>query len=197
MRVPDRSNSGSVSDLERAVSTAETIPSTPVRVIKCCMLGVSRNGTDSVDEMIGLLDEVAAGTSAHALKYGCGRHREGLPGKISVMYMLPVFLESWKRVGDRPCRQHMYVRNMLAAACVANCLRMSHRLSGVFIVLIMYCHEGSALCRSTVYEVAYVGEDVFWDHLGLNLLHDFHLELDEPVVRLYHQGQPMRLSMFV
>ena len=57
--VPERSNSGNVSDLDKAVKTADTTPSTPVRVMKCCMLGVNLNGTDSVDEMMGLLEEVA------------------------------------------------------------------------------------------------------------------------------------------
>lgn len=39
--------------------TAETIPSTPVRVMKCCMFGVNLNGTDSEDDMIGLFEDVA------------------------------------------------------------------------------------------------------------------------------------------
>jgi hypothetical protein len=122
VRVPERSNSGRVRDLDRAVKTAVTVPSTPVLVMKCCMLGVSRKGTASVDVMIGLPDEVA--------------------GRISVMYIPPVFRESWKRDGARPCRQHMYVRNMFAADWIENCLRISHKLSGSFIVLTMYC--GSA-----------------------------------------------------
>lgn len=59
VNVPERSNSGKVRDFERAVKTADTIPSTPVRVMKCCMFGVNLNGTDSVEVMIGLVDEVA------------------------------------------------------------------------------------------------------------------------------------------
>lgn len=59
MSVPDRSNSGRVRDFDRAVRTADTMPSTPVRVIKCCMFGVNLKGTDSEEEMIGLLDDVA------------------------------------------------------------------------------------------------------------------------------------------
>lgn len=57
--VPERSNSGRVRDLDNAVRTAETMPSTPVRVMKCCMFGVNLNGTDSEDEMIGLFEDVA------------------------------------------------------------------------------------------------------------------------------------------
>jgi len=51
--VPAKSNSGIVSDRAMAVALAETTPSTPVRVMNCCMFGVSRNGTVSLEEMTG------------------------------------------------------------------------------------------------------------------------------------------------
>lgn len=53
LKVPARSNSGIVSDLEIAVVAAVTTPSTPTRVMKCCMFGVRRKGTDSLELMRG------------------------------------------------------------------------------------------------------------------------------------------------
>jgi hypothetical protein len=50
---PPRSNSGIVNDLAIAVAEADTTPSTPTGVMKCCMFGVRRNGTVSFELMIG------------------------------------------------------------------------------------------------------------------------------------------------
>ena len=55
------------------------------------------------------------------------------------MYIRPVFRLKWNRLGVLLLRQQTYVRNMTVAVCMANCLRMSQRLSGLAIVLIMYC----------------------------------------------------------
>lgn len=58
-------------------------------------------------------------------------------GSISVMYIWPVVRDRWKREGARLLRQQTYVRKAVAAVCVANILRMSHRLSESAMFLIM------------------------------------------------------------
>ena len=59
VKMPDKSNSGPVNDLDKAVKTAVTVPSTPVLVMKCCIFGVKRNGTASEDVMMGVPAAVA------------------------------------------------------------------------------------------------------------------------------------------
>ena len=102
--MPDKSNSGPVNDFDKAVKTAVTVPSTPVFVMKCCILGVSRNGTASEDVMIGVPAAVAV-----RLAFGAWSKVETIcaPGNISDMYIPPVFRENWNRDGARPWRQHM------------------------------------------------------------------------------------------
>lgn len=102
--MPDKSNSGPVNDFDKAVKTAVTVPSTPVFVMKCCMLGVSRNGTASEDVMMGVPAAVAV-----RLAFGAWLKVETscAPGKISDMYIPPVFRENWNRDGARPWRQHI------------------------------------------------------------------------------------------
>jgi len=53
LSVPAKSNSGIIRDLEIAVVAAVTTPSTPTRVMKCCILGVRRKGTDSLELIKG------------------------------------------------------------------------------------------------------------------------------------------------
>lgn len=52
LNVPARSKSGTTSDFAIAVVDAVTTPSTPTRVIKCCILGVRRKGVVSLEQMI-------------------------------------------------------------------------------------------------------------------------------------------------
>ena len=73
---------------------------------------------------------------------------------------------------------------MFAAAWMANCLRMSHRLSGVLIVLIMYWGSSVTDRSPFMHPMTHIGQDVLGDHLGLNLLHDLDLELDESMIIL-------------
>lgn len=55
------------------------------------------------------------------------------------MYMRPVVRLKWNLGGARFVRHEKYVKNDNVDICTANCLRMSQRLSGVLIVLTMYC----------------------------------------------------------
>jgi hypothetical protein len=125
-----------VRDRAIAVIADVTMPSTPVRVMKCCMLGVRRNGTLSLELM-----RACPGAKPATVSLGPGllwRWTMDSLGRISVMYIIPVLRLRWNRFGVRLLRQHTYVRKLIAAVWSANCLRMSQRLSGESIVLIMY-----------------------------------------------------------
>jgi len=99
--MPDKSNSGPVNDLDKAVKTAVTVPSTPVLVMKCCIFGVKRNGTASEDVMMGVPAAVAVPLAIVPGVYSRGDVK-GAPGNISDMYIPPVLRENWKRDGARP-----------------------------------------------------------------------------------------------
>ncbi len=54
------------------------------------------------------------------------------------MYIKPVLRLIWKRLGVRLLNEQTKVRNKTVAVCRANCFRMSQRLSGVPIAMIIY-----------------------------------------------------------
>ena len=85
------------------------------------------------------------------------------------MYIRPVLRLRWKRLGVRLLKQQTKVKNMTVAVCMANCFRMSHRLSASAIDLIMYCTISSipALTLPT-----HVGQNRLGHHLCLDLFHD-------------------------
>jgi hypothetical protein len=103
-RVPARSNSGEVIDLAIAVVAEATTPSIPVRVMKSCMLGVSLNGTASLDMIIGIPTAKAGESDQPTIR---PLNKASSPGSISVMYIKPVFLLKWKRLGARFDKQQM------------------------------------------------------------------------------------------
>jgi hypothetical protein len=81
------------------------IPSVKIGPMKCCMLGVKRNGTGSNEpKTVGL-----AVVPAQIGKIFYGGNTVVIPGSRSLIVKSPVLLERWKRPGRRLMRQKTYV----------------------------------------------------------------------------------------
>lgn len=99
--------------LAMAITLEVKIPSIPVGVIKCCILGVNRKGTFSLHRWIGAAASNAIEeTSASFLII---EPSVDLQGKTSLIYIRPVFKLRWKRPGVRLLKHAICDKNMLAA----------------------------------------------------------------------------------
>ncbi len=111
-----------------AIMADMRIPSVKQSPMKCCRLGVNRNGTTSC--------EAKTGSWFDRLSNAAGIP---IPGSSSLMAIRPVLRDMWNLLGSLLVRKKACVMKHAAASWRVNCFRIRQRSDGVSIVRVMYC----------------------------------------------------------